>query len=720
MLLALLLAALPAAAAPIAWPDVAAPLAASRAGARDAALVVGVERYATVPPVPGAAENAKDWYAYLTKVRGVPVGSTRLLLDNEGTLEKLRKHAAEAAARVKPGGTLWFVFVGHGAPAADGKDGILVGFDAQQDPDSLYARSLPQRELLALLGNGKQAHTIALVDACFSGRTASGAALAPGLQPLLPVASAAPAKATVLSAGRADQFAGPLPGAERPAFSYLVLGALRGWGDADGNGKVTAREAVAYAEEALRSLQSDRTQTPEVHGPGADAALAAGAKEAGPDLAALVLERRGGRKAPAPTPAPPTGAVERFVLGNGLTVLVDPTPGAAEVAVVVLHRAGAAADPAGQAGRAHLVEHLMFQGTGEGGKPFADSLSALSKSWNGTTSEDALRLWEVVPGGSLEAALRLEALRLGRQHERIDATTFAAQKEVVEAEAARSPAGGYDAVTELLFPPGHPYRGGALGTKASRAAIAQPAVAAALARTYAPANAVLAISGDVRPAEVRALVERRRGALAPGVRLPPVTPTRVGLASSRDVVLELPGSEPAMLELTWPGAALGTADDAALDVLSAWLRSHGGPLTQRVREELGLTYAVSAWNTSALLGGRFVISAKTAPENLDRLGAELEATLAKATPTQAAVDEAKRTVIATVRGNGSPLTRALLLANAELLGAPVEPARWFETWEAVTLADVQRVLRQYLAGKPRIALRTLRKADAPPAGRLVR
>ena len=155
-------------------------------------------------------------------------------------------------------------------------------------------------------------------------------------------------------------------------------------------------------------------------------------------------------------------------------------------------------------------------------------------------------------------------------------------------------------------------------------------------------------------------------------------------------------------------------------MLSAWLRSHGGPLTQRVREELGLTYAVSAWNTSALLGGRFVISAKTAPENLDRLGAELEATLAKATPTQAAVDEAKRTVIATVRGNGSPLTRALLLANAELLGAPVEPARWFETWEAVTLADVQRVLRQYLAGKPRIALRTLRKADAPPAGRLVR
>jgi hypothetical protein len=48
----------------------------------------------------------------------------------------------------------------------------------------------------------------------------------------------------VLSAGKGDQFAGPLPGLGRPAFSWLVLGALRGWGDADRDGTVTAREAV--------------------------------------------------------------------------------------------------------------------------------------------------------------------------------------------------------------------------------------------------------------------------------------------------------------------------------------------------------------------------------------------------------------------------------------------------------------------------------------------
>jgi hypothetical protein len=44
-----------------------------------------------------------------------------------------------AAAAVEPGGTLWFVFIGHGAPVkiADGNEGVLIGADTQQDADSL-------------------------------------------------------------------------------------------------------------------------------------------------------------------------------------------------------------------------------------------------------------------------------------------------------------------------------------------------------------------------------------------------------------------------------------------------------------------------------------------------------------------------------------------------------------------------------------------------------
>lgn len=52
----------------------------------------------------------------------------------------MRQSAHEKAAEVEPGGTLWFVFVGHGAPSKDAKDGVLIGVDAQQRADSLYAR----------------------------------------------------------------------------------------------------------------------------------------------------------------------------------------------------------------------------------------------------------------------------------------------------------------------------------------------------------------------------------------------------------------------------------------------------------------------------------------------------------------------------------------------------------------------------------------------------
>ena len=80
---------------------------------------------------------------------------------------------------------------------------------------------------------------------------------------------ASTAATLVLSAGAGDEFAGPLPGLRprRPAFSYLLLGAFRGWGDANGNGWVTAKEAVDFANAGLSRL-IERSQTPQLVGAG--------------------------------------------------------------------------------------------------------------------------------------------------------------------------------------------------------------------------------------------------------------------------------------------------------------------------------------------------------------------------------------------------------------------------------------------------------------------
>ncbi|MBN2799308.1 MAG: SUMF1/EgtB/PvdO family nonheme iron enzyme [Deltaproteobacteria bacterium] len=273
------------------WPDVTAGLPQTAEGAGDAAVIVGLSDYVFAPDVPGALENASDWRRYLAS-RGVPLASIHLLANGAATREAMLDEAEWAAERVRPGGRVWFVYIGHGAPSEDGRDGVFVGADTQGTARSLYARGVRQGELQSILSAGPQADTVMLLDACFSGKTSAEGTLVRGLQPLIPTAATATGGALVLSAGRSDQFAGPLPGLDRPAFSYLALGALTGWGDADGDGEVTAGEAVDYASGALSVLVTDRVQQPQLSG-GARARVLGGGSRGGPDLLAMAESLQG-------------------------------------------------------------------------------------------------------------------------------------------------------------------------------------------------------------------------------------------------------------------------------------------------------------------------------------------------------------------------------------------------------------------------------------------
>lgn len=116
------------------------------------------------------------------------------------------------------------------------------------------------------------------------------------LQPLVPSYALTTKKAWVLSAARADQFAGPLPGKNRPANSYLLLGALRGWGDINDNGEVTVTEAAEYAKEVMQATLRDRIQEPEMTRGGFDVVLGKG-REKGPDMVELAIEMHTGQAA---------------------------------------------------------------------------------------------------------------------------------------------------------------------------------------------------------------------------------------------------------------------------------------------------------------------------------------------------------------------------------------------------------------------------------------
>ena len=273
------------------WPDLTSPAATTGGGEKDAALIVAVGDYAFVPDIPGAEDNALAWSLYLSKTRGVPW--VKVLVNQQGTREKVWKHLEQAARAVQPGGTLWFVFIGHGAPSRDGTDGMLVGVDAQQDVEGLYARSLSRSSVLGRLQSGAAGRVVAVLDTCFSGQTAQGA-LIEGLQPLVPVLgdSKRSRSLIVFTASDANQFAGPLPHARRPAFSYLLLGALRGWGDTDGDGVVTVSEGWGYTRGALDRLLVGRSQSPQLWSGDPDVPLVRGGDlERGPDLQRIAMHR---------------------------------------------------------------------------------------------------------------------------------------------------------------------------------------------------------------------------------------------------------------------------------------------------------------------------------------------------------------------------------------------------------------------------------------------
>lgn len=265
---------------PTEYPSLSKLAAVQKTGANDVAVIVAVEDYIFLPHVKGATNNGSDWEKFFQDSLGV--GAVHFVSNSQATREELKRFATLAAASSKPGGTVWFVFIGHGAPSKDGTEGLLVGADAQSTPESLFARGLPQQGLLDILQTGKQAQTVLVVDACFSGRAGSGDALVKA-QPVIPMAiqPVMAASTVVLTAAQADEFAGPLPGVDRPAFSYLLLGALRGW--AVDSGDVSAQSAQRYVQRALRGIPGRMNQTPSIFGNG-DVVLTRSVREPDPGV----------------------------------------------------------------------------------------------------------------------------------------------------------------------------------------------------------------------------------------------------------------------------------------------------------------------------------------------------------------------------------------------------------------------------------------------------
>lgn len=346
---------------------------------------------------------------------------------------------------------------------------------------------------------------------------------------------------------------------------------------------------------------------------------------------------------------------EERVLANGLRVLVHEEHTLPLVSVNLWYHVGSRNERPGRTGFAHLFEHLMFEGSEHvpAGR-FDQLLESVGAINNGSTSQDRTNYWETLPSHALELALWLESDRMGWLPPAITQEKLDAQRDVVMNERRQSyenrPYGlAWERLQELLYPGGHPYRWPVIGSMEDLANATLADVVDFFETWYVPANATLAIAGDVAAADAFEQAERWFGEIPGGLRPPGVDVTAPRLETDVRGVLEDRVQLPRVY-LAWPTPPTFAAGDAELDA-AAHVLAHGraSRLHRALVHDLEIAQEVDAFQRSGQLNSVFHVIATARPgvplrRVEEALRAQVEELAAKG-PTEAEMERARNVII---------------------------------------------------------------------------
>jgi zinc protease len=407
----------------------------------------------------------------------------------------------------------------------------------------------------------------------------------------------------------------------------------------------------------------------------------------------------------------------KHTLANGLDVLLHEDHACPIVAVNLWYHVGSKNERPGHTGFAHLFEHLMFEGSQHHDKGYFSPLQGAGATLNGSTNADRTNYWEVVPAGALELALWMESDRMGYLLPALTQAKFSNQRDVVLNERRQNyenrPYGlAPMALLAALFPDDHPYHWTTIGEIADLEAVQLDEVHAFFRRYYHPANASIALAGDIDPADALALVDQYFGDIDPGDAVDPV---RAGARLDGDVRIQFEDRvELPRLYLAWLTPAMFAEGDADLD-LATDLLANGktSRLYRRLVFEERLATDVSASQNSREIAGYAQITATAAPGHtlgeIERVVVEEIERLAADGPTDEEIDRGRVQAEAqfmfrlqTVGGFGGKSDQ--LNAYNVFLQDPAYFDRDLARYQVVTHASLQEAVRRHLDPVRRVTL----------------
>jgi uncharacterized caspase-like protein len=220
------------------------------------AVVIGISRYQKVPSLTYADRDARAVADYLHNWVGVPSQNITMLLNDQATLNNLKRVlGTELRRKAAPADTVIIYYAGHGAPEPDavsrdddGLEKYIIPYDG--DASDLYTTALPMREIEAIFQRIGAERVIFITDACYSGAVGGRTVFTGARRALISEAfldRLAKSKGhVVLTAGRANELSEENHSLSHGVFTYYLLEGLRGKADLDGDGVITIDEIYAY------------------------------------------------------------------------------------------------------------------------------------------------------------------------------------------------------------------------------------------------------------------------------------------------------------------------------------------------------------------------------------------------------------------------------------------------------------------------------------------
>jgi zinc protease len=326
---------------------------------------------------------------------------------------------------------------------------------------------------------------------------------------------------------------------------------------------------------------------------------------------------------------------QKFVLDNGLTVIVHEDHKAPIVAINTWYHVGSKNEKPGKTGFAHLFEHLMFGGSEHAPGRYIDAMEKIGATdLNGTTNNDRTNYFENVPTSAVDFTLWMESDRMGFLLGSLDQKTLDLQRGVVQNEKRQGEnqpyAVAFDLITKNTYPSGHPYSWTVIGEMADLNAASMDDVKDWFKTYYGPSNVVITLAGDIDVKTAREKVEKYFGNIPAG---PPVGHQQVWVAkmtgSHRGTVQDRVPQ--ARIYKVWNVPEYGSADADYLDLVSDVLSSGK---TSRFYKRLVYDDQI-ATNANAFIrlneiGGQFYIQATAKPGgNLAQVEKECDEELAR-------------------------------------------------------------------------------------------